>query len=300
MLLSLREKTETKGKDFIEIFDHKIYNRLVCLEKHVRLSSETEWRLEDYEAWLQQEGIPLPQPKTLRSDLKIYANLCDDVSRPPYAKVFRLDPSQSQDAICYFLGQAWLQSPLQPRLSSSIARCFLFALRHKLEVTFNYRELDLSNVTSFNFIKDVRGIPINVIPGTDSAYMAVWFQDGSVRYFNLSRVVDKVAILKRVSPTDYVPYLKNEKKTTLSLVAHHPKAKIVLERISNQFKGLRLFPDKPQIDCFIPEQKHLMIANILESFIRRTSKRKEDMQYLTQHHKIDIDRLLNLDQEACE
>lgn len=290
MLLALQRQT----KGLIEMFDRKVYNRLLCLERNVRISSDTQWRIEDYETWLRKEGIAVPQPKTCRNDLRIYANLYDDVFYPSYAKVLKLDPSQSQDAISHFLGQAWVDSPLKPRLSSSVARCFLFAMHEKREIVFNYEELDLSNLLSFNLLKHVKGIPINVLPGLDSAYIVLWCKDGSLRHFNLARVVDKVVISENVSAhLYYAPYPEEEKKITLSLTAKHHKAKVVLERIARQFKGLVLFSGESKIECFIPEQKLLMIVNVLESFIRRTSERKKDVQRLKQTRQIAIDQLID-------
>ena len=274
MLLALQGET----KSIIEMLDRKIYNRLICLEKNVRLSSQTQWTLEHYEQWLEEEGLAIPQPKTCRKDFTLYANLCKDVDYPSHAKVFKLNPLESHDAIACFLGQAWVKAPLKLRLSSSIARCFLLAMLQKREVVFQYEELDLSNYHAFNLLNHVQGIPIDVIAGTDSAYIILWKKDGSLLHFNLARVLDKVVILPSFRPDlYYVTYPEKKKEILLSLRTKSQQGRVVLKRLEKQFSNMRLFGAEDKIDLVIPEQNYLMIANLLEGFVRRTTNRKQDI-----------------------
>lgn len=244
----------------------QVQRRLEVLERHLRSASEGRAKLSDYAAWLEQAGTSVPGRQTLYMDLRRYCQACDDLNYPEYQKILEIDPHTGTDAIRYFLGEPWLASPLKPRLSSSVARCLLLAMHLKYEVEFPYAAVpEPGTPPSF---KLWRGIPLKVLPGADSGYMAIWLVEGQVMHINLARILGRVAKTSQAGSPYRAP--APEQQVTLKVFAHDPYA---LDRCEMQFRGGRRIGAQ-ELHFPLPASQAAMTADLLEAWWRRTSRRE--------------------------
>jgi hypothetical protein len=181
-------------------FSDKRLRRLRLLE-HVlfrSLSVETNQRLRvlDYARILAQAGeledaeaavSDRTTRRLLERDLRDYAEWCDAFVPAAVGEGtgYRIDLETDRDAIRFFLGEAWLEASLKPRLSSAISRAFLLAKADGVELSFGYRAIRKAR-ESWRF-RAIRGRPVALVPGSDSAYVRLWNGRGLFQV-NLARV----------------------------------------------------------------------------------------------------------------
>lgn len=239
----------------------QVRRRLEVLELRLRRASDGEMRLGDYADWLTEAGITVPSRQSLRADLERYVQSCDDLVYGDHKKSLTIDVHARRDAIRYFLGEPWLASPLQPRLSSSVCRCLLLAMHLKAEVEFQYIALPQAGLAPT--FKTHRGVPLRTLPGSDSGYMAVWLEQGAVMHINLARVQGRVAFTAHDIGHYQPPSPDPEVVLSVHCANRH-----ALERCAGQFDG-RLEAGVA-IRYAMPASLAVMSADLLEAWWRRT------------------------------
>jgi len=239
-----------------------VRERLEVLERGLRRASDGEMKLGEYAAWLKASGLAVPSRQTLRADLERYVRHCDDLAYGDHQKTLALDVHAGRDAIRYFLGEPWLASPLKPKLSSSVCRCLLLALHLREEVEFQYAALPQPGLAPT--FKTHRGVPLRTLPGSDSGYMAIWLEEGTVMPINLTRVRGRAAFTGR-DIGHYRP-LPSDPEVILSVRSGNPQS---LERCAGQFDGS--LEGGREVRFPMPASLALMSADLLEGWWRRTS-----------------------------
>lgn len=270
-----------------------IRERLQCLEFNLRQSSTGDFRRSDYEQWLRDAHIELPGNNTLYLDLIRYRDMHDDIDYGEGKRKIVLLPDATRDACRWFLGEPWAnysaqisghksretEHPLRPRIYSSSARCILLAWTHQQEV-----EIPYLSVSSTSF-RSHRGIPVGVLPGTDSAYIRLWRRDGSVMNMDMARIQGLVK-WTHSETDDYRPPIDDPMKTLQISVTN----KELMGRLANQFPGLNLqSPTTATLKA--PQSQCLMLADLLESWLNRhsVSKRQVDRSLsLNENTRMDV------------
>jgi len=249
--------------------ESSLQSRVTILERRLRYSSDNAVKIGEYGEWIEEAGLSIPSRQTLRLDLERYAAWCDDIVYGGGKKILMINSHVRRDAIRYFLGEPWLDSPLKPKLSSSICRCLLLAMVLKEEVVFPYTALPKEGRAST--YKVHRGVPIRTLPGSDSGYMAIWQKDGRVFTINLARVQGHVSFTGQ-DTRSYQPQ-RTETQEVLSVQSENFQS---VDRCADQFEGgVR----KGNTILFsIPEAMTLMTADLLESWWRRTSASPREVE----------------------
>lgn len=236
-------------------------DRAKVLEGRLRRSSDGSMKLGNYVEWLEEAELPLPSRQTLRLDIERYASWCDDIAYGEGKKILYVNSHARGDAIRYFLGEPWVDSPLKPKLSSSVCRCLLLAMHLKEEVEFQYAALPKEgNAPTY---KVHRGVPVGTLPGSDSGYMDIWLKDGREFTINLARVQGRVSFTGQ-STKSY-----QSRKTEIPLILNVQSQNLrSVERCTDQFEGgVR---KGNTIRFSLPESMALMTADILDAWWRRT------------------------------
>ncbi len=239
----------------------QVCKRLQVLERGLRRASDGRMKLSEYASWLERAGLAVPSRQTLRLDLERYIQHCDDLVYGEHQKMIEINVHANRDAIRYFLGEPWLPSPLKPRLSSSVCRCFLLAMHLQAEVEFQYAALPQSGAAPT--FKIHRGIPLRTLPGADSGYLAIWEENGQIMHINLARVRGRVAFTGNDS-RHYLPPVKDP-QIVLSVLCEDPQT---LQRLADQFGGLI---QGKKLSFAMAQSLALMNADFLEAWLRRTS-----------------------------
>ncbi len=245
--------------------------RLLCLERHVRQASWGRYKIQDYREWLDAEHLPQPRRQALHDDFALYAKLCDDVDYGSHGKWLSILPAPNHDAIAWFLGYAWLRSPLQPRLSSSVARCLLLAQIHQREVILTYAKLEQQG----RMVTDAevwRAIPFTLIPGLDSAYMGFWIHSGKIAHFNLARIIGEVKWTGNDS-AQYAPPIIQDEKTTLAVQGDDR----LLDKLAVQFTGWTQIPHDKTLSVNIPDELRFFSQEMLQGWQQRIIRRLSDL-----------------------
>jgi hypothetical protein len=173
-----------------------------------------------------------------------------------------LDPLVTRDAVVWLLGRPWLESPLQPRISSACLRCLLLAQALHAEVQMQYRRLRQAHEP---WVPDrVTGIPVRFIPGTDSGYVQLHMADGRLANFNLSRLEQSVDFTEK--PTDC--YVSSAPQRLFELVVETRNPNL-LERLCWQFHGLKKQGETRAV-MRVEESLWVMTLEMLEAHIYRT------------------------------
>jgi hypothetical protein len=242
-------------------YETQVRERLEVLERRLRRASEGGMKLGDYATWLRDAGLALPSRQTLRSDMERYAQHCDDLVYGDHQKSLRINVHIERDAICYFLGEPWLASPLKPKLSSAVCRCLLLAMHLREEVEFPYAALpQLGHAPTF---KIHRGVPLRTLPGIDSGYMAVWLEQGALMHINLARIRGRVAFTGH----DIGHYQPPPPNPDVILSVHCANQQS-LERCAGQFAG-GIYEGR-EIRFAMSASLAVMSADLLEAWWRRT------------------------------
>jgi hypothetical protein len=242
--------------------ENSVRERLELLERGLRRASEGEIKLGDYAVWLEQAGFTVPSRQTLRLDLERYVQGCDDLVYGEQKKMVSIDVHAGRDAIRYFLGEPWLASPLQPRLSSAVCRCLLLAMHLEKEVEFSYTALPQPGLAPT--FKIHRGVPLRMLPGSDSGYFAVGLEHGEVMHINLARVQGRVAFTGRSTAHYQTPPVDTE----IVLRVQCPDLQAV-ERCAGQFYGG--VKTGLELRFTLPYSLAVMTADLLDTWWRRTS-----------------------------
>ncbi|MCB1777941.1 MAG: hypothetical protein KDI50_10950, partial [Candidatus Competibacteraceae bacterium] len=188
---------------------------------------------------------------------------CDDVIYGErHKKTLMLDVHARRDAIRYFLGEPWLASPLQPRLSSAVCRSLLLAMHLREEVEFSYAALPQPDLAPT--FKLHRGVPLRTLPGSDSGYMAIWMEYGAVMHINLARVQGSVAFTDGTIGHYQSPCTD----PTVVLTVNCPDLPAAA-RCADQFDGA--VRNGLELRFTLPHSLAVMTADLLESWWRRTS-----------------------------
>ena len=238
-------------------------DRAKVLEGHLRRSSDGSMKLGDYVEWLEVAGLPLPSRQTLRLDIERYASWCDDIIYGKGKKILYVNSHARRDAIRYFLGEPWVDSPLKPKLSSSVCRCLLLAMNLKEEVEFQYAALPKEGHAPT--YKVHRGVPVRTLPGSDAGYMAIWLKDGRVFTINLTRVLGRVSFTGQSTQS----YQSRKTETPLILSVQSQSLQSV-KRCADQFEGGMRKGNT--IRFSLPESMALMTADIIDAWWRRTGE----------------------------
>ena len=243
-------------------FEKPRTERLICLETHLRQKSESTITLKHYLDWLEQANITIPTRRTLNEDLKRYANFCDDVRYGGDTKSLSLTPSATKDAITWFMGNAWLDAPLRPRLFSSCVRCLLLARELQSEVDFPYNPLRKPGQSWIP--QTAKGIPLRLIPGADSGYMQLWREWGGKSIFNLARIPKYVCFTGN-SAKNYAPLQKEQ----FVLITVKSDDRFILERLKKQFPNF-VVEERQRVILQIEKSLALMTTEMLKAHLART------------------------------
>ncbi len=236
--------------------------RIKILEERLRVSSDGTMKVTEYGEWIREAGVAVPTRQTLHRDIERYTAWCDDIEYGDGRKILKINPHASRDALRYFLGEPWVDSPMKPKLSSSVCRCFLLSIALKREIEFPYGALPKEGAPPTYKIH--RGVPLRTIPGSDSGYMAIWQRDGRVFIINLARVQGRVS-LTGSDIRNYSPPIM----TGQALLEVRTEDGQATERYLKQFEGgIRKGND---LLLPVPKVMGLMMSDILESWWRRTS-----------------------------
>jgi hypothetical protein len=246
-------------------FDAHCTKRLIALETHLRRSSEGHISVRRYRALLQDIGINVPRSdRTLQEDLRRYATYCDDVKYGGYAKRLELQPLAGRDAVVWLLGRPWLESPLQPHISSACLRCLLLAQLSRAEVQMQYRRLRASQEPWVPEL--VIGVPVRFIPGTDSGYIQMQMQEGHLANFNLMRLEHVVRFTEK--PTDHYTPLPVQRQFEMVVETQDVH---LLERLCWQFHGLKKQGEGRAV-MRVEESLWVMTLDMIEGHLRRTQR----------------------------
>jgi len=244
-------------------FNNPRTERLLCLETHLRKKSDGSMALRNYIEQLEDEGIAIPTRRTLNEDLKRYEMFCDDIQYGGESKLLSLDSSATQDAVAWLMGRAWLDSPLRPRLSSSCIRCLLLAKELQAEVDFPYNPLRKSGEPWIP--KMMRGIPLQLIPGTDSSYMQLQLDWGGRSNINLARVQKYVSFTGNKTQ-DYVPLQEEQ----VALITVESSDVFLLKRLQGQFPNFVIEKEKQRVTLKVKKSLALMTRDMLKAHLERT------------------------------
>jgi hypothetical protein len=246
-------------------FDTPCTKRLTALEACLRRHSVGGISLREYRVLLQDAGIAVPRSdRTLQEDLRRYAAYCDDVKYGGHAKRLVLDPLASRDAVVWVLGRPWLESPLKPHISSACLRCLLLAQVSRAEVQMQYRRLRQAHEP---WVPDsVTGIPMRLIPGTDSGYVQLHMQDGRLANFNLARLEQSVGFTEK--STDCYVSISPQRQFELVVETRDTQ---LLERLCWQFRGLKKQGERRAI-MHVEESLWVMTLEMIEAHIHRTRR----------------------------
>jgi hypothetical protein len=235
---------------------------LLCLENQLRRQSDGDIALKNYIEWLIDAGIAVPKRRTLSNDFRRYADYCDDVRHGGRSKVLSLDSTATRDAVAWLMGNAWLDSPLHPRLSSSCVRCLLLAKELQAEVDFPYSQLRKPGEPWVP--KTIRGIPLRMIPGIDSSYMQLRLDWGGKCHINLARVQQYVRFTG--NSTQNYASLKEEQPAIITIESTDI---FLLERLTWQFPKLKIDKEKCCATLQIEKSQALMTRDILKDYLER-------------------------------
>jgi hypothetical protein len=244
-------------------FDIPCSKRLIALETHLRRRSQGSMSVRQYRALLHDVDMDIPRSdRTLQEDLRRYAAYCDDVRYGRHAKKLELDPLASRDAVVWLLGHPWLESPMQPHISSACLRCLLLARLLHAEVQMQYRRLRLPEEP---WVPDmVVGIPVRVIPGADAGYIQLHMPDGRLANFNLTRLEHVVSFTEQ--PTDHYAPLPPQRQFEMVVETQDMH---LLERLCWQFHGLKK-QGEGRVVMRVEESLWVMTLDMLEAHLRRT------------------------------
>lgn len=244
-------------------------DRIRCLERHVRQTSNGKYKVQDYLEWLLEEHLPIPTRQTLHEDMAFYAGLCDDIEYGNSDKWLRINPSSDGDAVRWFMGAGWDSMPIRPRLSSSIARCLLMAQEEKKEVQFLYAKLEQLG-KGVSQAETWRVIPHHIVPGMDSAYMGMRLRSGRIATFNLARIVGRVAQTGKGEEL----YKPIQEEPSHSYRIQCPKATI-LNQLQTQYQGLMSHGPDLLSSSIDPPTKHFL-KEMFQGWAWRTLARSGD------------------------
>lgn len=241
------------------------HQRLLCLERHVRNKSDGRYKIQDYREWLEQDGITIPKSRqALHDDFSFYATFCDDIDYGSHSKWLRLNSSVDEDAVAWFMGTSWANSPVRPRLSSSVARCLLMGLKGQREVSFLYAKREQMG-HGVARAETWRVIPHHVVPGLDSAYMGMWLHSGKIATFNLARIVGRVNQTGEGNHA-YAPAEYSDAKTYR---IEHPDA-MLLTKLHTQFFGFKRIGPHILETRLRPDEQYFL-ESMLPNWAIRTS-----------------------------
>jgi hypothetical protein len=249
-------------------FDIPCTERLMALEAHLRRRSEGQISVREYRSLLQNLGVNVPRSaRTLQEDLRRYAAYCDDIIYGGHTKNLKLDPFASRDAVAWLMGRPWLDSPLEPHLSSACLRCLLLAQVSHAEIQMQYRRLRQPHEPWIPEV--VTGIPVRFIPGADSGYVQLHMAEGRLANFNLARVEQFISMTGQ-STDHYSPLaLPRQFEMVIETQDAH-----LLDRLCRQFHGLK----KQSAQCavmLVEESLWVMTLELLEAHIHRTQQAAE-------------------------
>ncbi len=255
--------------------------RLIVLENHLRRRSHGGMALRDYVEWLEQAGIKKPSSRrTLYEDLRRYADFCDDIEYGDNNKNLQLDSTATRDATAWLMGQAWVNSPLKPYLSSAIVRCMLLAMSEKAEVHFHYKKL--RNPGEPWAPNPHWCIPLHLIPGTDAGYMEVFGQHGGRYSISISRVSAMIQITDKTL-LDYPP-LPPKRQARLTIKTNDIQLR---ERLKLQFQGFRE-EDRNTLILELDADLGRMTLDIIEAHLSRTRSTSRDTPHQKQYRDAEI------------
>lgn len=243
------------------------WKRLLCLEGHLRKSSEGRYKIQDYLEWIEMDGLVTPGRQALHDDFAYYSALCDDVEYGSGSHWLVINSSVADDALTWFLGAGWITAAIRPRLSSSICRCLLLAKEERQEVRFTYAKLNQLG-RGVAEAETWRVIPVSVLPGLDSAYMGMWLHSGKVAHFNLARVLGQVSRTTRDSSS----YLPIERPIEEHYVVDHDDRDI-LNKIRTQFAGLHDDPQRAGLGITLLGDQTFFVKEMLNSWCQRIQQR---------------------------
>ncbi len=238
-------------------FEVPVRKRLECLEGHLRQRSDNSVRIQEYAQWLLGDHLYVPTRTTLHHDFVKYQSLYDDVEYGEGRSKLSLNASAMLDARRWLVGFSWSEHPLQPPISSSIARCLLLARQLKQEVSIPYL-----SVTGTAY-RTHKGVPVGLLSGTDSAYMQLWIPDGRVMHLDLARIQGLV----QWTHGDTSTYLASA-TDRVQLLRIKATNELLLRRLVNQFPGIVL-DTATSATLQLPDSQCLMTANIIEAWMRR-------------------------------
>lgn len=247
-------------------FETQRTERLIVLEQHLRRKAYGEFKLVNYIEWLEHTDIKCPNRRTLHEDLRRYADFCDDVIYGGTQKTFSLNIAATRDAIAWLMGQAWLTSPLKPRLSSACLRCLLMAQQLNQEVRIFYKRLRKPNEAWQPEI--ITAKVLQIIAGTDGGYIQVQ-QKKQPERININLLRMQTVEFTGISGNTYPPEPSDPDKQ----VTIQDDDIYLLERLSAQYTGFQRV-DKHHIQLTVPDSQALMMNDLLYAHLQRTHDSK--------------------------
>lgn len=211
--------------------------------------------------------------RLLERDLRDYAGWCDAfVPRPTgRGSGFEIDIHAERDAIRFFLGEAWLDEPLRPRLSSAIARALLLAQADGAELRFGYRAARRAG-ESWQ-AQHTCGQPLALMPGSDSAYLQLWNGEQLFR-INLARILPPVIRTGRQLPA--APGSNHVVRYRLEFAQEEAARALV-----DHFHGLKR--SGTRIEFALPETRAVMTLDRLAAYLWRTQDRPGERRHFALH-----------------
>jgi hypothetical protein len=209
--------------------------------------------------------------RLLERDLRDYADWCDSFVSAGAGEGtgYRIDFDADRDAIRFFLGEAWIDAPLKPRLSSAIGRAFLLAKADGVELNFGYRAIRKAG-ESWRF-RSVRGCPVALVPGSDSAYVRLW-NGCELFQVNLARVslpVERTGVQLPPPPA-------SGRKVGYAIELEDLEDARVL---SQTFRGLR--GSGKRLELQVDAEAAVMTLDRLAAYLWRTRDRPGEQAHLT-------------------
>jgi hypothetical protein len=252
-------------------FEAQRMERLLVLEQQLRQRSYGAYKLADYVGFLEAAEIRLPTRRTLHEDLRRYAVLCDDVEYGEQKKKLSLDGKATRDAVAWLMGQAWVGSPLQPRLSSACVRCLLLAQQQDAEVKLFYKRLPKPGGAWLP--EKYVGKVLGWVPGTDGGYMQLQQLPNVVNKNHFERINLNLLRLNKVSFTgnSTIDYPPEPVDPFCQVTISADSDKHLIARLLSQYQGF-VEVDDLTLKLLLPESLRLMTHELLAAHLWRTQQ----------------------------
>lgn len=280
MLLSIQY-----GKDVDQLpFSKSKYNRLLCLERHLRKASSGTVSVGQYQRLLEKAAIAVPSVRTLHEDLRTISALSDDLQYGHHRKAMIIDSTASRDAISWFMGAASITSPLAPRMLSSSIRVILSAIQTGARVSLNY-EAYYDRNPEWQGQQQRTGFPIKTFSGADTGYV-LFFDDSTQKLvtLNLSRIRAPVKRLNVPTKGEQLLYSKSceQSLTERTCIEIETESTKILRFAFQQFPNLvKLSNSSAKLE--VESYRAQIVIDMIDAYFHRLTLRTERLRTVNNH-----------------